>query len=171
MKTGPNTRTLWHLWKALVIGFILLIIATFLHVSFGNYLGTLLDKDRLTAEDIKAIHLAIEHKKKRERSENFDLVENGIHVKTGLANDEHLPLIIGACTSCHSAKLITQNRATRDGWKAMIRWMQETQGLVDLGIQEPKILDYLAEHYAPKEVGRRQSLDVDEIEWYILELE
>ena len=53
----------------------------------------------------------------------------------------------------------------------MIVWMQETQGLSDLGDSEPKILDYLSEHYAPKEIGRTKSLDVAEIEWYILELE
>lgn len=93
--------------------------------------------------------------------------ENGIHLATGLIQGENLQLIIGNCTSCHSAKMISQNRATRDGWKAMIKWMQETQGLWDLGANEDPILDYLATHYAPKKQGRRAPLT--DIAWYDLE--
>jgi len=71
--------------------------------------------------------------------------------------------------SIHSPKLITQNRATRAGWKQMIDWMQETQGLQDLGEHETAILDYLAKHYAPEEEGRRRNLNMEEVEWYVLE--
>jgi ABC-type taurine transport system substrate-binding protein len=39
------------------------------------------------------------------------------------------------CTVCHSAKLITQSRADRDGWLSMIRWMQKTQKFVAAGPQ------------------------------------
>jgi len=53
----------------------------------------------------------------------------------------------------------------------MIRWMQETQNLPDLGEKEAPILDYLAEHYAPEDTGRRPNLDLASIEWYILELD
>lgn len=99
-----------------------------------------------------------------------DKVVNGIHVATGMIYDDNFSLVKNACTSCHSAKLVTQNRATRDGWKQMIRWMQATQGLPDLGKSEGKILDYLAKNYAPTEVGRRKVLDQDEIEWYTFTL-
>lgn len=95
-------------------------------------------------------------------------VRDGIHVETGLVYDDNFMLVRTICTSCHSAKLVTQNRATRDGWEAMIRWMQETQGLGQLGENEDAILDYLAEHYAPVATGRRAPLE--EIEWYLLEL-
>ncbi len=98
-------------------------------------------------------------------------VEDGIHVQTGLVYAQNFSLIKNTCTSCHSAQLIRQNRATREGWKEMIRWMQATQGLWDLGNNEVLILDYLAEHYAPIEVTRRPGLDLAAIEWYILELE
>ncbi|MEM8527939.1 MAG: hypothetical protein AAGG68_25080 [Bacteroidota bacterium] len=94
-------------------------------------------------------------------------VENGIHLETGLVYAEGFELVKGTCTTCHSAKLITQNRASRAGWEQMIDWMQETQGLWELGDIEPIILDYLATHYAPEEAGRRANLE--EIEWYILE--
>ena len=64
------------------------------------------------------------------------------------------------CTACHSGRLVAQNRADREGWQQMIRWMQETQGLWPLGDAEPVILDYLAEHYGPIARGRRAPLDV-----------
>ncbi|RDC65202.1 hypothetical protein AHMF7616_03832 [Adhaeribacter pallidiroseus] len=70
------------------------------------------------------------------------------------------------CVRCHSPKLITEKRATREGWLATIRWMQQTQGLWDLGPQEPVILDYLAKNYAPKNEGRRPLLK--NTEWYKL---
>jgi hypothetical protein len=98
-------------------------------------------------------------------------VENGIHLPTGLVYAEGFEVVRGTCTACHSAKLVTQNRASRSGWQEMIRWMQATQGLWDLGDNEKVILDYLAEHYAPEETGRRATLELDKIEWYILELE
>ena len=96
---------------------------------------------------------------------------NGIHVQTGLVYEDGFEEVRAICTSCHSAKLVTQNRATRDGWKEMIRWMQETQGLWELGPAEPKILDYLAKYYAPEAAGRLSNLDIAEIEWYILDLD
>lgn len=85
---------------------------------------------------------------------------------SGLVVDGNFELIRGQCTACHSAKLITQNSASREGWEQMIRWMQETQGLWDLGESEPLILDYLSKHYGIKKSGRRVPLT--NIEWYEL---
>ena len=62
---------------------------------------------------------------------------------------------------------MSQNRATREDWQEMIRWMQKTQNLWDLGENEPKILDYLEKNYGPEDTGRRKQLDVKE--WYTLE--
>ncbi|MEM1325266.1 MAG: hypothetical protein AAGI23_04890 [Bacteroidota bacterium] len=98
-------------------------------------------------------------------------VQDGIHVESGLVYAAGFELVKTQCTTCHSAQLITQNRASRAGWEQMIRWMQATQGLWELGDNERPILDYLAEHYAPEEEGRRANLDVEAIEWYVLELE
>lgn len=87
---------------------------------------------------------------------------------TGLVVADGIQLVKANCMNCHSPKLITQARATRDGWEGMIRWMQEKHRLWDLGEQETAILDYLATHYAPDEnKGRRKQLVV---EWYDLEL-
>lgn len=102
-----------------------------------------------------------------QNQEELPEFENGIHLATGFKEDANLNLVIANCTSCHSAKMVTQNRATRDGWKTMIRWMQETQNLWDLGVNEAAILDYLAKYYAPEKQGRRQPLT--DIEWYELE--
>ena len=81
--------------------------------------------------------------------------------------DEGVEIVINNCTGCHSSKLVTQNRASREGWKATIQWMQKTQNLWELGDNEEIILDYLSKHYAPEEKGRRANLD--SIEWYVLE--
>ena len=93
-------------------------------------------------------------------------IVDSIHVETGLVVGEGLQLVIANCTNCHSAKLVTQNRLTKEGWTQVIRWMQETQGLWDLGPSEEQIVDYLATHYAPEARGRRKALD---IEWYTLD--
>jgi hypothetical protein len=103
-------------------------------------------------------------------SADEDRVVVGIHLQSGLAYGEGFDIVRGTCTACHSAKLVTQNRATREGWQQMIRWMQETQGLWDLGKNEPIVLDYLAKYYAPKETGRRANIDVAEVEWCIFNL-
>jgi hypothetical protein len=97
-------------------------------------------------------------------------VKNGIHVASGLIFAEGFEIVRGTCTACHSAKLVTQNRATRAGWTEMIRWMQASQGLWDLGANEPIILNYLAKNYAPEDVGRRANIDVEAVEWYVLDL-
>lgn len=78
--------------------------------------------------------------------------------KTGLAVAPGFEVVSVQCTVCHSAKLITQNRSSRDGWLAMIRWMQETQGLWPLGSNEDQVLDYLAANYGALSVGRRKPL-------------
>ena len=107
----------------------------------------------------------------RIQQDDWDRVENGVHVKTGMKFDKNFKHIRSSCLSCHSPKLISQNRATREGWKQMIKWMQESQGLQDLGDKEMFILDYLEKNYAPEESGRRTNLDIEAIEWYVLELD
>lgn len=104
------------------------------------------------------------------QDDDMDKVIDGIHLQSGLIYAEGFDLVRGTCTACHSAKLVTQNRATRAGWEEMIRWMQAKQGLWDLGVNEPAILDYLATNYAPEETGRRPNIDLEGIEWYVLDL-
>lgn len=95
-------------------------------------------------------------------------IADGKDIETGLVAGEGMMVVKNVCTACHSSDLILQNRFTREGWHEKIVWMQQTQGLWDLGEQEAVILDYLAAHYAPEEFrGRRRPLT--NIEWYELQ--
>lgn len=103
-----------------------------------------------------------------ENQENQDpnRIENGIHLRTGLIDDEGLMTVVANCTACHSAQLVTQNRMNEERWNATIRWMQETQNLWDLGDNQEIIVNYLVRNYPPIEKGRRENLK--NIEWYEL---
>lgn len=94
-------------------------------------------------------------------------VENGIHVRTGLIEAEGLQEVINNCITCHSSKLIIQNRMGEEQWNSTIRWMQETQGLWDLGDNQKIIVDYLTTNYPLLKKGRRKALS--NIEWYKLD--
>ncbi|QWX84927.1 monoheme cytochrome C [Cellulophaga sp. HaHaR_3_176] len=100
-------------------------------------------------------------------SDDYNKVENGIHLRTGFVEGEGLMQVVNNCTNCHSAKLVTQNRMSKEKWLATIRWMQETQNLWDLGESEEPILTYLSTYYAPDQKGRRGNLK--NVEWYVLE--
>ena len=100
-------------------------------------------------------------------TEDWNRIEDGIHVRTGLKEDEGLMTVVTHCTACHSAQLVIQNRMNEERWNATIRWMQETQNLWDLGENQKVIVDYLVRNYPPTEKGRRENLK--NIEWYELE--
>ncbi len=99
----------------------------------------------------------------------FDSTEisNGIHIPTGMIADTGCAEVVRNCGACHSLDLVKQNRQTKDGWKHIILWMQETQKLWDLGPQEEIIVHYLAKNYGPENTGRRPNLQ--QIEWYQLD--
>lgn len=60
------------------------------------------------------------------------------------------------CGGCHSHALVTGQRADRQMWLEMIRWMQETQNLWQFdATTESQILDYLAINYPPQPNRRR----------------
>ena len=99
--------------------------------------------------------------------DDYDKIENGIHVRTGLKDAEGLMVVVNNCTNCHSAKLVTQNRMNAERWNATIKWMQETQNLWDLGKNQEIIVNYLVTNYPPAAKGRRMVLSG--IEWYELE--
>jgi len=171
----PNNEALGKMWNLL---FFMIFLCVFLVISALGYfilkdnIEVFLNKKEYSKEELIKLdkrgmmNLSIENEEK-----NWDLISNGIHLRTGLHADSDLKVVIAACTSCHSAKLITQNKASRSGWKSMIDWMQATQGLPDLGTSEPIILDYLAKYYSPKDTGRRKNIDLEKVEWYVLDLE
>ena len=71
-----------------------------------------------------------------------------IDPRTGLLMAEGFELVAATCATCHSGKLVAQNRGTRRDWEERLRWMQANHNLWQL---EPttreRILDYLARHY------------------------
>ncbi|NND16121.1 MAG: monoheme cytochrome C [Eudoraea sp.] len=99
--------------------------------------------------------------------DDFDKIENGVHVRTGLKDAEGLMTVVNNCTNCHSALLVTQNRMNQERWRTTIKWMQETQNLWDLGKNEDIIIRYLVTNYPPQKKGRRALLEG--IDWYELE--
>ncbi len=81
---------------------------------------------------------------------------------SGLKMTGDWQIVLGNCIACHSPKLITQQRGTREQWLQMIRWMQKKQNLWQFTPEiEDKILTYLAEHYAPREDRRRAAIPPD----------
>ncbi|MFT6336107.1 MAG: hypothetical protein ACI86M_002946 [Saprospiraceae bacterium] len=149
--------------KSSALMVLFLVLGGIVYISFQNSIDKALEP---SPEPIKSIP--------HSRDANAldpNRIEKGIHVETGMVYDDNFEIVRRSCTSCHSSKLVIQNRATRDGWKQMIDWMQETQGLQDLGKYEVKILDYLEKNYSPTDVGRRQSLKVEVEDWYVIKLD
>lgn len=78
---------------------------------------------------------------------------------TGLILDEGVQMVKDKCISCHSAKLITQNRGTEKDWLESIRRMQRELGMQQLDEKiEKQIVKYLAKNYAPPRIYRRPPL-------------
>ncbi|RKR12881.1 hypothetical protein CLV91_1593 [Maribacter vaceletii] len=101
------------------------------------------------------------------KDDNYDKIENGIHIRTGFKEGEGLMETVNNCTNCHSAQLVIQNRMNKERWEETIHWMQETQNLWDLGDNEAIIINYLVTNYPPVKKGRRTILST--VEWYNLE--
>ena len=162
----------WNLLTTVIGFFILALIASLGCLFLQDDIRSFSNRKIWTKEELNLRNQKAKQRQMLAASEaSYDRVEDGIHVRTGFKYDANVYTVIKACTSCHSAKLVTQNRATRSGWESMIRWMQATQGLPDLGKSEPIILDYLAKYYAPQETGRRANLDLTQVKWYILDIE
>lgn len=166
MDQEPPLKKLYdNLFLLLGLGTVLLF-GTLLYAILGNNLNFSGSEKTLVADEQTTGSATTETMASTLPPEE---VVDGIHVPTGLKVAEGFDIVRPTCTACHSGKLVAQNRATRQGWEEMIRWMQETQGLWPLGENEPIILDYLATNYGPEETGRRANLEA--VEWYILELD
>lgn len=70
---------------------------------------------------------------------------------TGLVKQPGWEDVRSHCGACHSYRLITNQRGSREDWQHMIRWMQRTANLWQLPHDaEVRILDYLSTHYASR---------------------
>ena len=75
---------------------------------------------------------------------------------TGLIKNPGWEQVSAHCGGCHSHALVTGQRADRNTWLDIIRWMQATQNLWQFQPEvETQILDYLAASYPPQPNRRR----------------
>jgi hypothetical protein len=75
---------------------------------------------------------------------------------TGLIKNSGWEMVRIHCGGCHSHALVTAQRADRQTWLDIIRWMQATQNLWQFDPEtETTILDYLANNYPPQPNRRR----------------
>jgi len=80
----------------------------------------------------------------------------GIDESTGLIKNQGWQQVRAHCGGCHSHALVTSQRADRNTWQEIIRWMQATQNLWQFQPEvETQILDYLATSYPPQPNRRR----------------
>ncbi|MCP4437702.1 MAG: monoheme cytochrome C [Aureispira sp.] len=155
MKNQPTYKEWRRRFDGLFIG--LIAIFTLLFLYGGGFLPKIQFSSPKPTEKTTVEHTA---------EDELNKIENGIHLRSGLIADEGYKLIIQNCGNCHSLKLVTQNRASKEGWIETIEWMQETQKLGDLGENREAIVNYLAKNYGIKKSGRRPNLK--NTDWYEL---
>jgi hypothetical protein len=79
-----------------------------------------------------------------------------VDASTGLIINPGWEQVRANCGGCHSHALVTSQRADRNTWLEIVRWMQKTQNLWQFEPQvEAQILDYLSENYPPRANRRR----------------
>jgi hypothetical protein len=79
-----------------------------------------------------------------------------IDAASGLIKAPGWEIVRANCGGCHSHALVIQQRADRQTWLDMIRWMQASQNLWQFPPDtEAQILDYLAANYPPQPNRRR----------------
>ncbi|MSN96063.1 cytochrome C [Campylobacter sp. FMV-PI01] len=82
---------------------------------------------------------------------------NEIDLESGLKIDDGWDIVAANCIACHSANLITNQKATKQGWLDIIRWMQRSEGLWELDPEmENTIISYLAKNYGNKFETRKR---------------
>jgi hypothetical protein len=66
----------------------------------------------------------------------------------GLAPGPGQEVVYYTCNVCHSIRLVTQQRLSRERWDKLLEGMVEEQGMAEPAPEDRElILDYLAAHY------------------------
>jgi hypothetical protein len=79
-----------------------------------------------------------------------------VDAASGLIKNPGWEQVRAHCGGCHSHALVTAQRADRNTWLDIIRWMQATQNLWQFQpLVESQIIDYLTENYPPQPNRRR----------------
>jgi hypothetical protein len=76
--------------------------------------------------------------------------------ETVLAEGEGRSETFAYCTACHNTALIRRSAFSRDRWDELMDWMAEKHGMNPIdGEFRTTIVDYLAQHYGPRQRGPR----------------
>jgi hypothetical protein len=145
-------------YGVLVISFALVLLVVVLAVTYIMDPSTFSSEGDTPNSEVTSV---------AKEEDDWDKIENGIHLRTGLKDAEGLMTVVNNCTNCHSAQLVIQNKMNEERWIETIRWMQKTQNLWDLGPNEKVIVNYLVTNYPPQTKGRRAALT--NVEWYPLD--
>ena len=114
MNLNKDTNKINQLFSTLSMAFVLLMILVLLIPGIYIYFTYALPSQEERANQLAQKQAQWELVKDQVLAEEEAAkIENGIHKSTGLVADTHYKLVVQNCTSCHSAKLITQNRAER----------------------------------------------------------
>ncbi|MEW5726819.1 MAG: hypothetical protein AB1918_03240 [Pseudomonadota bacterium] len=71
--------------------------------------------------------------------------------EAALPPGEGREVVEGICSGCHSIRLVTQQRLSRERWDSLLDWMVAEQGMPELDAEtRERVLDYLGSHLAPK---------------------
>ena len=105
-------KACWNIFDLVISSIkvvLLLICSILLYALFGDQFDFNFNKPSKSQQESATSLQSVQE-------EDWDRVENGIHLRTGLVYDPQFDIIRANCTACHSGKLVAQNRATREGW-------------------------------------------------------
>lgn len=75
----------------------------------------------------------------------------GVATFGGLPEANGREEVFFACSTCHSIKLVLQQRLSRDDWDETLEWMVEEQGMPPLDSdRRERVLDYLGGVLGPE---------------------
>lgn len=70
--------------------------------------------------------------------------------EAALPAGEGREVVEGICSGCHSIRLVTQQRLSRERWDGLLDWMVAEQGMAELDAEtRESVLDYLGSHLGP----------------------
>ncbi len=99
-----------------------------------------LTAETLTAETMSPAPRSADHEPPADAADDFDY--DGLPPGAGRED------VFVQCSTCHSLRLVMQQRLSRERWEEILEWMVEEQGMAALSYPEQdRILDYLGTHF------------------------
>ena len=79
--------------------------------------------------------------------------KKGESLPTDASDGDHpgKDLVALYCAACHSLEIVEQQKQTEAGWRYLLKWMEEEQGMARLpGADEAQIIAYLSDTFGAK---------------------